>query len=40
MRDIDRDRFLGPEEAVEYGLADHVLAVRQAAASVSRPSAS
>ena len=21
-RDIDRDRFLGPEEAVEYGLAD------------------
>ena len=25
MRDIDRDRFLGPDEAVEYGLADHVL---------------
>lgn len=24
-RDIDRDRFLGPEEAVEYGLADIVL---------------
>src|SRR2546428_3291000 len=22
MRDIDRDRFLGPEEAVGYGLAD------------------
>jgi ATP-dependent Clp protease protease subunit len=28
MRDIDRDRFLGPEEAVEYGLADSVLATR------------
>src|SRR5881398_947220 len=27
-RDIDRDRFLGPEEAVEYGLADTVLASR------------
>src|SRR5205823_6079936 len=27
MRDIDRDRFLGPDEAVEYGLADHVLAL-------------
>jgi ATP-dependent Clp protease protease subunit len=24
-RDIDRDRFLGPEEAVEYGVADIVL---------------
>jgi ATP-dependent Clp protease, protease subunit len=28
MRDIDRDNFLGPEEAVEYGLADTVLATR------------
>jgi ATP-dependent protease ClpP protease subunit len=28
MRDIDRDRFLEPHEAVEYGLADHVLARR------------
>src|SRR5437868_7984932 len=28
MRDIDRDRFLGPDEAVEYGLADSVLASR------------
>ena len=28
MRDIDRDRFLGPADAVEYGLADHVLATR------------
>jgi ATP-dependent protease ClpP protease subunit len=26
VRDIDRDRFLRPEEAVEYGLADSVLA--------------
>src|SRR5947208_15160525 len=25
MQDIDRDRFLAPEEAVEYGLADSVL---------------
>jgi ATP-dependent Clp protease, protease subunit len=32
VRDIDRDRFLGPEEAVEYGLADHVLATREQAA--------
>jgi ATP-dependent Clp protease protease subunit len=32
MLDIDRDRFLGPEEAVEYGLADHVLATRAEAA--------
>jgi len=28
MRDIDRDRFLSPEEAVEYGLADQVLPTR------------
>jgi len=28
IRDIDRDRFLTPEEAVEYGLADAVLAPR------------
>ena len=28
MRDIDRDRFLEPHEAVEYGLADAVLATR------------
>jgi ATP-dependent Clp protease protease subunit len=28
MRDIDRDRFLGPGEAVDYGLADSVLASR------------
>jgi ATP-dependent Clp protease, protease subunit len=28
MRDIDRDRFLGPQEAVEYGLADTVLSSR------------
>jgi ATP-dependent Clp protease protease subunit len=25
MRDIDRDRFMTPEEAVEYGLIDQVL---------------
>jgi ATP-dependent Clp protease protease subunit len=28
VRDIDRDRFLAPEEAVEYGVADSVIAVR------------
>jgi ATP-dependent protease ClpP protease subunit len=32
MRDIDRDRFLTPEDAVDYGLADRVLPVREAAA--------
>ena len=32
MRDIDRDRFLTPEEAVDYGLADRVLPVREGAA--------
>ena len=26
MDDIDRDRFMTPEEAVEYGLVDDVLA--------------
>ena len=29
MRDIDRDNFLGPDEAVEYGLADTVLSARE-----------
>jgi ATP-dependent Clp protease protease subunit len=28
MRDIDRDRFLEPADAVEYGLADKVLVTR------------
>jgi ATP-dependent Clp protease protease subunit len=32
MRDIDRDRFLGPEDAIEYGLADRVLHTREEAA--------
>src|SRR5438045_3594683 len=32
VRDIDRDRFLGPEEAIEYGLADRVLRTREEAA--------
>jgi len=32
MRDIDRDRFLAPDEAVDYGLADQVLATRAEAA--------
>jgi ATP-dependent Clp protease protease subunit len=25
MRDIDRDRFMAPEEAIEYGLIDSVM---------------
>jgi ATP-dependent Clp protease protease subunit len=28
MRDIDRDRFLGPADAIEYGLADRILQSR------------
>src|SRR6267142_2051000 len=32
VRDIDRDRFLGPEDAIEYGLADRVLHTREEAA--------
>jgi ATP-dependent Clp protease protease subunit len=32
MRDIDRDRFLGPEDAIAYGLADRVLLTREEAA--------
>jgi ATP-dependent Clp protease protease subunit len=28
IKDIDRDRFLTPEDAVEYGLADRVLQTR------------
>jgi ATP-dependent Clp protease protease subunit len=28
MEDIDRDRFLDPPDAVEYGLVDHVLTGR------------
>jgi ATP-dependent Clp protease protease subunit len=32
MRDIDRDNFLGPEDAIAYGLADKVLLKREEAA--------
>jgi ATP-dependent Clp protease protease subunit len=31
LKDIDRDRFMTPEEAVEYGLVDGVMALRAAA---------
>ncbi len=31
MRDIDRDRFMTPEEAVEYGLIDSIIASRNGA---------
>jgi ATP-dependent Clp protease, protease subunit len=30
LEDIDRDRYLNPEEAVEYGIADQVLLTRDA----------
>ena len=33
MLDIDRDRFMTPEEAVAYGLVDEVLERRRAAAA-------
>jgi ATP-dependent protease ClpP protease subunit len=28
LQDIDRDRLMTPEEAVEYGLIDHVVQPR------------
>jgi ATP-dependent Clp protease protease subunit len=28
LRDIDRDRFMTPEEAVEYGLVDAIMQPR------------
>ena len=33
MQDIDRDRFMAPEEAVAYGLVDAVISSRQRAAA-------
>src|ERR671933_169454 len=33
MKDIDRDRFMTPAEAVEYGLVDAVMPAREAAAA-------
>jgi ATP-dependent Clp protease protease subunit len=33
MRDIDRDRFMTPEEAREYGLIDGILQPRHAGAA-------
>ena len=33
MRDIDRDRFMTPEEAVAYGLIDQVMTPRASAAA-------
>jgi ATP-dependent Clp protease protease subunit len=32
MKDIDRDRFMTPEEAVEYGIVDAIMETRAAAA--------
>jgi ATP-dependent Clp protease protease subunit len=28
MKDIDRDRFMTPEEAVEYGIVDAIMETR------------
>jgi ATP-dependent Clp protease protease subunit len=33
LRDIDRDRFMTPEEAVDYGLVDSVMEPREAVAT-------
>jgi ATP-dependent Clp protease protease subunit len=33
LRDIDRDRFMSPEEAIEYGLIDAIMAPRGVAAA-------
>ena len=32
LRDIDRDRFMSPEEAIEYGLIDAIMGPRGVAA--------
>ena len=32
MKDIDRDRFMNPQEAVDYGLADEIVSPRHGAA--------
>jgi ATP-dependent Clp protease protease subunit len=34
LRDIDRDRFMTPEEAVEYGLVDAVMQPRAASSAL------
>jgi hypothetical protein len=35
LRDIDRDRFMTPEEAIEYGLIDAVMEPRAASAAAA-----
>jgi ATP-dependent protease ClpP protease subunit len=35
MRDIDRDNFMSPREAVAYGLIDAVMAEREVPAAVA-----
>jgi ATP-dependent Clp protease protease subunit len=36
MLDIDRDRFMTPEQAVDYGLIDEIMEPRVAATGRSR----
>jgi len=37
MQDIDRDRFMSPEEAIAYGLADRIVTSRDVRAEVPVP---
>jgi ATP-dependent Clp protease protease subunit len=39
MEDLDRDRFLTPEDAKEYGLIDHVIARQGEVVSITHEEA-
>jgi ATP-dependent Clp protease protease subunit len=36
LHDIERDKFMTPEEALEYGLIDGIIAPRRGLATLSR----